>query len=91
MRTVAVLKLPDREMPVVSMHSYLNTPQGWALYARCSAMGDMGPYREARADWERRHRFEMSEGREITAEDLRRWTAEDGEGLPKIEMRGRER
>lgn len=88
MRVVAVCTSPGRDpMPVISLRSYINTPEGWALYARCSAAGDMRPYRAARAEWERRHRDEPAEGREITAEELRRWTPADGDGLPVVEGR----
>lgn len=91
MRVIGICELPGMEpIPVITMSSYLNTPLGWELYARCSAMGDMRPYRAAKAEWERRQQLEKAEGREITAEQLAAWRPADGEGLPVMQIRGQD-
>ena len=41
-----------RTVPSYSMHSYINTPEGWTLYGECLKSGNMEQYRQARREWE---------------------------------------
>ena len=73
-----------KNIPVLSMNSFINTVEGNNLYAKCQRMGDMMPYRVAKAKWKIENAEALAQEREITLEQLHDWKPEYAEGMPYI-------
>lgn len=59
-----VKRLPDfedaetgRTLPMFEFGGFINTLEGWNLFARCRANGDMKPYETAKALYDRERRM----------------------------------
>lgn len=63
-----VKRLPDFEdaetgetLPMFEFGGFINTLEGWNLFARCKASGDMKPYETAKALYDRKRRMNKAQ------------------------------